>query len=91
MLQQVFGSRSFSFFSSVRGYHVDRVFVKVLDPRSDDGEMLGEPAGWIRALIDVESGQSVILAALQVVGHAERLVLPCPCCSLPMGLRIHSV
>jgi len=37
--------------------------------------MLGESAGWIRALVGLESGQAVVVAALQIVGDAERLVL----------------
>jgi len=37
--------------------------------------MLSEPARWIRALLGVESGQAVVVAALQIVGHAEGLVL----------------
>jgi len=42
-------------------------FIKVLDPRSDYDEMLGEPARWIRALVGVESGRAVVVAALQIV------------------------
>ena len=47
----------------------------VFDPRSDDGQMLGEPALRSGALIGVESVQAVVVAALQVLGHAEGLVL----------------